>query len=30
MAARFKRWRKKVWKPKKPVRVRYWQSRKPV
>jgi|PersoiStandDraft_1058852.scaffolds.fasta_scaffold36418_1 hypothetical protein len=22
--------RKKVWKPKKPQFVRYWQSRKPV
>jgi hypothetical protein len=29
-AKRFLRWRKKNWKPKKPVRVRYWQSRKPV
>jgi hypothetical protein len=29
-AARFMRWRKKHWKLKKPKRVRYWQSRKPV
>jgi DNA replication protein DnaC len=29
-AARFLRWRKKNWKPRKPKRVRYWQSRKPV
>lgn len=29
-AARFLRWRKKNWKPKKPIRVRYWQSRKPI
>lgn len=29
-AKRFVRWRKKNWKPKKPKRSRYWQSRKPV
>jgi len=31
-AKRFVRWRKKnrKVKPKKPIRVRYWRSRKPV